>query len=142
MKKTGRGGFTMTNSVMLKLGSMTFSITTAAYSSFKQQWNFNWPTQNRLRNNPAMHYTGEGTRSIDLPGVIYPGKFGELTFIKDMAELAAKGTPLLMVSGTGEVLNYWCISNISETGRHFLPGGIPRKITFSLKLEYYGETAQ
>lgn len=127
------------NSVMLKLGKMKFSISTAAYTAFKQSWAFNWHAQSRLQNTPAQQYSGQGTRSIDLQGTIYPPAYGSLTFVEDMAKEAAKGKPLLMVSGTGKIMHYWCVKNISEDNKHFRVGGTPRKISFSLKLEYYGE---
>lgn len=127
------------NLVMLKLGSMKFSISTAAYTSFKQSWAFSWSAQSRLKNTPAQHYTGQGTRSIDLQGAIYPPSYGSLTFVEDMVKEAAKGKPLLMVSGTGRVMHYWCVKSISEDKKVFRVGGTPRKISFSLKLEYYGE---
>ena len=127
------------SSLLLKLGNMKFSVSTAAYNSFARQWNYNWSAQDRLQNTPALHFNGTGAQTVSLQGVIYPPQYGQLTFVEDMAALAAGGKPLLMVSGTGKVLGYWSVKSISETGKVFLPGGIPRKITFSLKLEYYGE---
>jgi hypothetical protein len=127
------------NSVLLNLGGFKFSLLTAAYESLQRQWQFNWPAQERMRNIPAKQFTGMGDQSINLPGVIYPGQYGEGDFIERVAETAATGVPLQLVSGTGAIMGFWCVETISESRKVLFPDGTPRKIEFSIKLTYYGD---
>jgi phage protein U len=124
--------------VMLKLGEFKFEINTATYQSLKQSWEFNWQSQARIGKNPAKQFTGY-SRSIEMAGVMYPGQFGSRKHIDAMVAMAGRGRPLLMVASTGVPLGYWCITKIDSSGSVFFGNGEPRRIDFSLSLEYYGE---
>jgi phage tail protein len=127
------------NTHLLKLGSFKFAVNTAAFRQLKQQWTFNIAAQARIGNTPALQFTGQGEQSLSLSGIVYPGQFGSITAIDDLVKLAAAGKPLQIISGTGAVMGFWYIKNISNTKTIFLPSGIPRKIEFTLSLTYYGK---
>lgn len=127
------------NSVLLNLGGYKFSLLTAAYESLQRQWQFNWPSQERLQNTGAKQFTGIGEQSINLPGTIFPGEYGQVDFIERLAETAANGSPLLLISGYGDIMGFWCVESISETRKIFFPDGAPRKIEFTIKITYYGD---
>lgn len=124
--------------VMMRLGAFKFEINTAVYQSLRQNWEFHWQAQARIGINPARQFVGYD-RSIELAGVMYPGQFGSRKHIETMTEMAGKGLPLLMVASTGVPLGYWCITKINASNSVFLSNGEPRKIDFSVSLEYYGE---
>ena len=52
---------------------------------------------------------------------------------------AGRGRPLLLVSGTGEVLGKWVISGVEETLSLFFADGTPRRSEFRLRLTAYGD---
>ncbi len=52
---------------------------------------------------------------------------------------ARTGEPLRLMLGTGEILGLWVVRRITETGSHYLPGGVPRKVEFEVELAWYGE---
>ena len=124
--------------IMMKLGSYTFGMDTAAYQSLTRATKYRWSKHDRPGKNPLWEWAGPGEDTISLPGVVYPLYAGGLRQVDDMREVAGAGDPLLMVDGYGTVHGYWCITGIRETGRYFLPGGAPQKIEFSIDLIYYG----
>lgn len=128
----------MSQRIMLKLGSFAFGIDTAAYQSISRATAYRWGKHERPGKTPLLEWQGPGEETISLPGTVYPAFAGGLGQVDDMRVVAAAGDPLLMVDGYGAVHGYWCITNIRETGRYFLPGGAPQKIEFSLDLTYYG----
>ena len=124
---------------MLKLGNIKFSISTAAYNSIAKTYNYNWQAVNRFGNTPALQYTGESERATSFNGTIYPGQYGSAATIKNIISKASEGKPLLLVSGLGDVLGYLAIKNINQTDQVLTNNGQPRKITYSVKLIYYGD---
>ncbi|UDQ97818.1 phage tail protein [Lentisphaerota bacterium WC36G] len=125
--------------VMMKLGSFNFEIATAVYQELNEKYKYDWSSQKRIGNNPSLQFTGY-SKSISLSGVFYPAKFGKS--IDDLITLANDGKPLLMVAGTGKILDYWVINDISQTKTIFFNNGQARKVSFSLELSFYGEKYQ
>ncbi|ETX03575.1 MAG: tail protein (plasmid) [Candidatus Entotheonella factor] len=124
---------------MLALGDFRFAVDTAAYQTLQRTSAYRWPGQERLAREPALQFTGPGTETLTLDGVIYPAFRGGLGQLDAMREMAARGEPLLLVDGLGQVRGQWVITQIEESQSHFLPKGIPRKMTFTLSLQRYGE---
>ncbi len=126
-------------SYMLALGAYRFSIDTAAYQSLSREMAYLWPTQQRVGGTPSPQFVGRGEFKRSLNGVIYSDYKGGFKQVDAMAAQAGLGQPLLLVAGTGEVLGYWCITNITETATAFYRNGQPRKLEFSLALLFYGD---
>lgn len=129
----------MINRIMMMLGEYPFSIYTAAYDQLQHTSEYNWQSQQRLGQKPAQQFTGLGSDTIGLSGVMLPDFSGGAAQIETMRETAAKGEALILVSGTGFVLGKWCITKISDTGSIFWGNGAARKIEFSMDLTAYGE---
>ncbi len=126
-------------SFMLVLGVYRFSVTTAAYQKFTNNLTYLWPTQQRFGGEAKPQFTGIGERKRTLSGTIYPDYNGGLYQIDLMAAQAGLGIPLILVSGLGQVMGYWCITSISETASVFHKNGKAKKIEFDLELLYYGD---
>ncbi|MBU2709313.1 phage tail protein [Zooshikella marina] len=129
----------MATSTLLKLGLFTFSIETAAFNQLQRAWSFTWSEQKRLGTIPQLQYTGEGQQTINLSGSVFPGQYGVVDTVEKMAILGRQGKPLLLVAGTGDLLDYWCITSVEQTNSYLDQQGQPRKINFSLAISYYGE---
>ncbi|WP_444946059.1 phage tail protein [Microbulbifer sp. VTAC004] len=123
---------------MLKLGDFPFALQTAGYDQLRQAWKFNWQNSNRPRGYPQPQFTGQGTRDITLSGTIYPLEFGKPNQLQEMADTAAQGEPLQLVSGVGEVMGFWAITSIERTDKDPLADGVARCVEFSISLTYYG----
>ena len=128
----------MTDSVLMKLGSYKFGLSTAAYQTLRRSRQYSWQAQNRLGARPGWQFTGEGETAIELSGVIY-SELGGVGQIDAMEAEAATGEPLLLVAGTGELLGYWAVRSVQGTGSYLYRDGVPRKQEFSLSMVYYGD---
>lgn len=125
--------------IMLGLGDFRFEIATAAYGKMERTQLMRWAKQDRIGRLPALQFTGPDLETIKLDGVIYPAFRGGLRQIPRMRAMAATGKPLELVSGTGAVLGLWCILSVGETTEEFTDDGRPRKISFTLQLQQYGD---
>lgn len=125
--------------VMMGLGEYRFSISTAAYQELKRTSPYRWAAQNRVGQRPALQYIGPGQETIELSGDLYPLYKGGIGQMDKMRKEAGAGQPLILVDGLGTIWGKWCIEEIQETQTIFLPGGIPKKQSFSLRLSHYGE---
>lgn len=126
--------------VMLSLGGYKFNIAAAAYDELVKTWQWKWAGQARIGTFDALQYTGKANDKISLNGQISTlFKSVGTKQIQALAELGNKGIPLLLVSGQGDILGYWCITDLSESNTKFLKGGLPRYQTFTLEMIYYGD---
>lgn len=124
--------------VMLKLGNFKFGLETAAFDELSQSFSYNWASQAKLNTTPAKQFTGESDRTASFSCTAYPGQLGERDFALKLHEAATEGKPLLMITATGTITGYWCITGISLSNKRYR-GALPAKQTFDLKLSYYGE---
>lgn len=125
--------------IMLALGDFRFSIDTAAYDALSRSHEYRWEVQERLGRKNALQYMGPGAETISLDGTIYPQYRGGLGQLDSMRAEADKGAPLLLVDGRGLVWGEYVIRQIDEGQSAFFDNGAPRKITFKVALEAYGE---
>ena len=125
--------------IMMALGELRFSLDTAAYEQLRRTSLYRWQSQERLSERPAQQFVGIGSDTIIINGTLYPHFHGGLTQLETMRELAATGSPQLLVDGLGFVWGDFVIQSIEETQSFHLPNGIPLKQTFSLTLNHYGD---
>lgn len=132
--------YTTGSPVMMQLGSFQFGINSAAFQSMAHTNEWRWPAQDRFGNPPVLQYIGEGAESITLPGVIYPEWRGGTGQLDSMRELAGKGEPLPMISGSGSNLGLYAIERIEEKQSVFAAAGYARKVEFTIQLRRFHET--
>ena len=128
--------------VMLSLGSFQFSLNTAAYQELTRSTAYRWPAQERFGQHAARQFTGPGEDTITLTGVIYPEWRGSRDELDNLRSLAADGNPLLLVSGTGDILGRWIIEKIDEQQSIFADSGVARKQGFTVSLKFFDEGEQ
>lgn len=125
------------SNVMMRLGTLKFSLSTAAYQEFQRTAQYRWARQERLGINDALQCTGVGPETITLRGVIFPayrGSSAQVTLHRVQAEL---GYPLPLISGTGAILGLWVVEEITESQSVFAIKGVAMKVEFDLKLIRY-----
>lgn len=129
--------------VMLSLGSYQFSINTAAYQELMRSTSYRWPSQERFGQHAARQFTGPGEDSMTLTGVVYPEWRGGVGQLNELRTLASSGEPLLLVSGTGDVLGRWVIEKIDERQSIFSGEGVARRQGFTMNIQFFdaGEQA-
>jgi phage protein U len=126
---------------MMAFGPYRFKLATAAYQRLARTASYRWPEQNRIGRQPAVQCVGPKLQTIALDGVIYPSFRGGLRQLDRMRTVAAWGTPMLLIAGTGRIYGSWVIEEVRETDTVFAANGQPRKIAFDLRLKQYGEDA-
>ncbi len=127
-------------SVMLSLGGFKFHIESAAYNELIRTWQWRWANQSRVGVNDLLQYTGKSATKISLSGRIAT-LFRDVGIqqIETLSALGNQAKPLLLVSGVGDVLGYWVMTNLTENNSKFVLGGLPRTQTFSLEMSFYGD---
>lgn len=126
--------------IMMKLGAFAFSISTAAYQDLKRTSEWRWAAQARIGNTDMLQYVGRGNDTITLTGTVHPifmnAGIGQIDALRAEAD---KKTPLLLVSGQGDVMGLWVIERVSETQNAFYKEGVPKRQQFDISLRYYGD---
>ncbi len=126
---------------MMALGPFRFGIATAAYQSLDRSTEYRWESQERIMRHPAMQFVGAGHTTITLDGVILPMFRGGLSQVDRMRDIAASGSPQILVSGRGRVFGPFVIMKVAEKQTVFLPDGTARKLEFSVEVKSYGSDA-
>ncbi|MFY0309621.1 phage tail protein [Leisingera sp. D0M16] len=122
---------------MLQLGSYQFSIDNAAYQNLQRSTEYRWAAQERIGAADCLQFTGFGSDSITLQGVIYPHFRGGLGQVDKMRRTASLGFPLPLVAGTGQVLGVWVVEGVSEGQRTFAAQGAPLRQDFTISIRRY-----
>lgn len=127
------------NMIMMGLGSFRFGIDTASYQTFSRETDFGWRSQPRAANLPHYQNVTLGADAIEFKGVIYPTFRGGVKQIDAMRAMGRLRTPLALVSGRGRWFGNWVIMKVAESSSIFFSNGAPRKMEFTINIEYIGE---
>jgi len=125
--------------IMMQLGSYQFGIDTAAYQEFSRSTEYRWPSQERVGQMDALQYTGPGSDSVTLTGLVFPEWNGGTGQLDDMRREASKGEPLIMVDGLGRIHGQWVIERVEETQSTFAQRGVARRQAFTLQIRKYDD---
>lgn len=129
--------------VMLSWGGFKFHIDSAAYNELTKQWQWRWQSQSRIGQSDLLQCTGKAANKISLSGKIATTfRSVGVKQIQSLADLGDEQSPKLLVSGLGDVLGYWVMTNLSETDSKFVKGGLPRAQDFNVELVFYGDDIQ
>lgn len=120
---------------MLTLGMFVFQVKSAAYQTLQRQSEQRWQSSDRIGLRAAQQYLGKGDDTITLSGALMPELSGGQSKLDTLQRMADSGKGHVLLSGTGEVLGAWIITNISEDHSEFFSDGKARKIEFSLSLK-------
>ncbi len=126
--------------VMYNLGGYVFASDTAVPRTVSRDTRYNWATQNRLNREPAQQAISYGTDTLKFNGVMYPcdSRSGKEQ-IEYLRLYADQMIPLVLSDGEGTVYGRWVVKSINESRSHLWQDSDPRKVSFSVDLEAYGE---
>lgn len=124
---------------MMRLGYFKFAIYTAAYQELNRSTQYQWGEQPVFGGWDNLQFLGPGQDTQTLTGVIFPEYKGGTGQLNALREMASKGRPRLLISGTGKILDYWVITQIDEGQSKFAALGVPRRQEFTITLRKYGE---
>lgn len=130
---------TANNFVMMALGAFRFALDTAAYQSLERESSYTWASHERFGAGPLHQFTGPGTDTIRMEGMILPYFRGGTGQIQQMRTQAETGIPLSLITGRGTYMGLWVVESISEKQEIFWADGTPRKLEFTIALKKYNE---
>lgn len=125
--------------VMLMVGTFEFAIDTAAYNQLVREASWRWSGQERIGKQDLLQFTGKEPRSIKLAGEAHAFFRKGMAALDELYDLADKAEPQQLVSGHGDVLGWWVVTDYADTTSTFLPGGVPRHKTFTLTIKHYAD---
>lgn len=125
------------SNVMMQLGVYQFSINSAAYQDFTRSTEYRWAGQERVGAHDALQFTGFGSDSIGVSGVIFPFHKGGLGQLDAMRAQASLGFPLPLISGFGKILGLWVVESVTEGQRVFARDGVPMRQDFDIKMRRF-----
>jgi phage protein U len=121
--------------------SYYFNINTSGYDRLKRTTAYTIATQERLTRRPALQAVAKGGETLTLSGVIIT-KLSGPGQIRRLRSIGYQTEPVILTTGYGESLGYWYLTKIDEEQEYLFPDGMPRKQTFTLEFERYGEDYQ
>jgi phage protein U len=125
--------------VLLMLGGFKFSLNTAVFQQIQQSNDFRWQAQDRVGQMPALQYTGPGSATMTLPGVVYPLFRGAGNEMSQLRKLASQGKPQRLLTGKGGNLGLWVIEKIDVTSSEFTVDNQIQKQDFALTLRKHSD---
>lgn len=124
--------------VLMMLGDFAFHLRAAPYQELQRTSTYRWAAQDRIGRKPAQQYLGPGSTEITLTGEILPHFNGGFDQLDTIRTAAAKGKPLLMVDGRGNVWGDFVVTQVDETNSDLYADGAPRAQSFTITLVEYG----
>jgi uncharacterized protein len=125
------------NGFMMILGGFRFRLESVPYQNLARSSGWNWPEQQIIGSTPALQYTGKQADKVTLTGMLCPELTGDRSSLEALRLLADLGRPLPLVSGTGLFMGLWVIEELQQNEDIHFANGVPRRMTFTLKLKSY-----
>ncbi|EKS7425984.1 phage tail protein [Enterobacter cancerogenus] len=142
---------------LMQWGSFIFSLSTLAYQRLTAQEGWNWAEQPRIGQTERLQYTGKKAPTIQFEGEIYAALVNDSLLtsalesyglfssagvdpVEQLRAQANLGMPYMLVTGTGRVMGYWAMTQLSQVMDTFGLNGQQTHQTVSLTLRYYGAT--
>lgn len=125
--------------VMLMLGDFAFSVDTTAYNQLTREASWRWSEQERIGKQDLLQYTGKSGRTVRLEGQAHAFFRNGVDAVNDLYDLANLAAPQQLVSGVGDVLGWWVVTEFADTTSRFLPGGGHRNKNWTLAIKHYAD---
>lgn len=116
-----------------------FGLGTAAYDTLKRSTRYGVATQERLQREEAAQAVHQGGETLSVSGAIFTKTRAGARQLDTLRGIGRRQQPLLLTTGYGESLGHWLMLRIDEEQSGLMPDGAPRKQTFSLEFQRYGD---
>lgn len=107
---------------------------TLAPTQLQRTSRYKWASNKPIGQGPRYQFLGEDTAEIQIKGILYPEFTGARANLDILRAMSSSGRAHVLISGYGEILGHYFISQISETQSQFLKDGAAQKIEFTLHL--------
>jgi phage protein U len=119
-------------------GQFYFNISTAGHDTLNRVTSYNIAEQDRLTRRPALQAVSKGIETITISGAIFTKWSGSQQLTK-LREIGFAMEPVTLTTGYGENFGRWYLMRIDEEQTYLFPDGMPRKQTFTIEFQRYGE---
>ncbi|CAI1717226.1 phage tail protein [Serratia quinivorans] len=141
---------------LMMWGDFIFQLSTLAYSKLSLSDVWTWAAQGRIGKPDLLQYTGKKRPTLKFDCELYATlinpslltmaltKYGLINDVSDdpveqLRLQASMKTPLMLVAGTGKVMGFWVMTELSQVMDEFRPNSQAKHQTITLSLQYYGE---
>ena len=129
--------------LFILLGPFRFSTKSLSPQSMEESSSYEWAEIARLGTSPSLQFTGVQSKTLTLPGVLYPhyrNHAGGLLQLRLMEEAASIGAILPLLTGSGGFYHgFWVIAGVRQTKTYLTAEGAALKVDFVLELKKYGD---
>lgn len=121
--------------MLMAFGQFVFETDTLSFTELQRQRTWNHASNAVAQGRAKRQYIGVGDETVSLSGLIYEAQgFGKRQSVDDLAMMADRGSPYVLVDGSGYLYGVYIIEGLDETRSVLTFNGVPRKIDFSIKL--------
>lgn len=142
---------------LMMWGDFVFQLSTLAYNKLTLTDAWNWATQGRIGRQDRLQYTGKKSQVLRFECELY-AEFIDTTGLSDLTESAGMWqdaqndpvewirrqantkTPLMLVTGYGQVLGFWVMTQMDQAVDEFRGAGEFRHQNVSITMQYYGSS--
>lgn len=121
--------------MLMSLGMFAFDLATLPFQELDEKAAWRHGSTPRFGARPASQFLGPGEDSITLSGTLLPGVAGSLGSMAALMQMADQGEAWPLVDGEGDIHGVFIIESIGQKKGHFIVGGTPRKIDFTIELK-------
>lgn len=125
--------------MMMLWGAFPFTIDTVPYAELSRAREWVWGESPIIGSEPDLQYTGKGLQTIDLTGTLLPDVTGDRSSLEFLARQADLAIPLPLIGGDGKYYGRFVVTNLDHQETNFFVNGVPRKITFTIKMKKYSD---
>ncbi len=123
--------------VQMALGDFRFELGRNDYERLSQTLTWRWARQDVIGNYPVHQFVGEGARTLQLSGAVFPLKAG-VDALTGLEQAASQRKPLRLADEFGHFLGYWVITSLQLEDTRLMESK-PLEQRYTLSLVYFGE---
>lgn len=117
------------------LGGVVFQIEPLNYQRLSSSMTTSFAEHSVLGAPKVYEHTGEGDRSFDIKGTVFPEFSGGMDELQALEMMRSSGQPQSLMLGSGFTAGWVLIKSIKQDHEHIGASGIGREVSFTLSLE-------
>ena len=124
--------------VQMALGGFRFEMGRTDYEKARRTLTWRWARQDVIGNYPVHQFVGEGARTLQLSGAVFPMESG-VDALTGLEQAASQRQPLRLADEFGHFLGYWVITSLQLEDVKLFESR-PLEQRYTLSLVYFGES--
>lgn len=121
--------------LLASLGFFVFTVKTVPFQSLGRSQSWKHPHSATVGGMPPSQFTGVEPETLSIRAELRPEVTGGLYGISLLRNMADTGKPYPLITGIGEVLGSYVITDIKEERSHLKHDGKPGAVSFSMELK-------